>query len=303
MTSTTLYVIGNGFDRYHKVASDYKAFGEFVRVRNPELFSTVGRYLVFDDNWSGLEATLAELDAHTVLSDAEQYLVGYGSEEWREGDNHAYQDAIAEVVNALTVGLKLAFTEWILSLSIPAAGSYNGPRLRLDRGAQFVTFNYTLTLESLYEVPQNQIHYLHGRAVSEDAELILGHGADPKSLLAPYASYDPEEVDPRVHWGNTLIARYFRKSSKPTSRIIADSASLFSSLRDVRDVVVIGHSLADVDLPYFKAIAQSVDLTTVSWTVTYHTPGTQTARLVALNLVGIPSARISQVTTDSLAKA
>jgi hypothetical protein len=59
MTSTKLYVIGNGFDRYHGVASAYSAFGESVRVRHPELFSTLERYFVFDDNWNGLEDTLA----------------------------------------------------------------------------------------------------------------------------------------------------------------------------------------------------------------------------------------------------
>ena len=58
---------------------------------------------------------------------------------------------------------------------------------------------------------------------------------------------------------------------KYTSGIIYQNASFFDSLKDIKRIVVVGHSLADVDMPYFEKIMDSVDKDQVQWEIYYHT--------------------------------
>ena len=45
----------------------------------------------------------------------------------------------------------------------------------------------------------------------------------------------------------------------------------FDSLKEVRKIVILGHSLSDVDMPYFDKIANSIMKDQVEWEISYHT--------------------------------
>jgi hypothetical protein len=70
MTST-LYIIGNGFDLYHGIPSAYKQFGTFVRDHSPDVYASIENYLATDDDfWSNFEARLADFDANALIEHA-----------------------------------------------------------------------------------------------------------------------------------------------------------------------------------------------------------------------------------------
>lgn len=61
--------------------------------------------------------------------------------------------------------------------------------------AAFLTFNYTPTLETLYNIDENIIFHIHGKAGTDD-ELVLGHGVsegDIEKMLEKDFSIDEEE--------------------------------------------------------------------------------------------------------------
>ena len=57
----------------------------------------------------------------------------------------------------------------------------------------------------------------------------------------------------------------------PFTQIFLHShTDFFDSLNTVDEIFILGHSLSDVDLPYFDKVATSVNQET-SWIVSYHT--------------------------------
>mgnify|MGYP001093635353 CR=1 FL=1 len=60
----------------------------------------------------------------------------------------------------------------------------------------------------------------------------------------------------------------------------------FRNLKNIDEVIVIGHSLADVDMPYFKHLANSTKHST-NWTVTFHDESDRNTHFSKLTNLGI----------------
>jgi hypothetical protein len=255
---TILYVIGNGFDLHHRMATRYRNFGEFLRCNYAELREVVDDYFPDDegDFWSRFEENLASLDADTLESEFEGLVVPYGAEDWSDAFHHDYAYELDRVVRALSEDLLDAFGEWIRSIEIPARASVSELLLEIDPAAKFFSFNYTNTLQQIYGVPDSQIWHIHGSAAGP-SPLVLGHGWHRKPEERRSARLDPEFDDTRVVEGAQIIDRYFERTFKPTARIIADERVRFDEISDVDFIRVLGHSLSDVDLPYMAQIVAS----------------------------------------------
>ena len=129
----------------------------------------------------------------------------------------------------------------------------------------FLNFNYTKTLENVYGIPTDDILYIHGK-FTKDNELdanaiIVGHGMSAEEIDEKFGNDDDEMTKELKD-----LVNHFRKD---TSKIINDNADFWSSLKDVNDVYVFGHSMADVDLPYFKEVRGSIT-PDASWHISVH---------------------------------
>lgn len=51
-----------------------------------------------------------------------------------------------------------------------------------------------------------------------------------------------------------IIEGYYEDSAKKTEDVLAENNTYFKSLQNLKEIVVIGHSLSAVDHPYFKEI-------------------------------------------------
>ncbi len=268
---TTLYVIGNGFDLHHGMATSYKHFGEFLKRDYPKLRDLLDDYFPTynaDDFWGHFEERLADFDADTLVENSEHLIVSYNADHWRESYNHDYSFELDRVVEAVSTELLRAFGEWIRQIVIPSPGSLTVSPARIDPTARFINFNYTATLQRLYGVPKAHIWHVHGAADGSDP-LVLGHAWRPKPAETRTAHLDPEREDTRVLEGAQTIDQYFKRTFKPTAKIIADNAGWFASLADVDDIRVLGHSLSDVDLPYLETIVASAR-PTAQWRCSFH---------------------------------
>jgi len=268
----TLYIIGNGFDLHHGIPSSYKAFGEYLRRSDAKTYDVVEKYFSMDaEFWAEFEGRLASFYSASLIEDASNFLVGYGADDWSDAYHHDYQYEIQQAVEAISTTLRLRFAEWIRQLSVPWAAEFSGQRVTVDRSGVFLNFNYTPSLQRLYAVPDNNVLHIHGAAANPTETLVLGHGWEPDPNPDPYRfEHDPESADLRVVEGQEIVDDYFRDTFKPTAKVIEKNAAFFANLRDVDRIVVMGHSVSEVDHPYFEKVIANVDVNQVRWKVSYY---------------------------------
>lgn len=273
--SSTLYIIGNGFDRYHKIPSSYHDFGHYLRRVDHVTYREIETYFSVDDDfWCEFEKQLATFDVDAVIDYASQFFMPYGAEEWSDSGHGDYQYELGRVVEAISTTMRRHFASWIRQLSIPTAATFGGELLPLDSRARYLSFNYTQTLQQIYGIPESQILHIHGNAGNPTDQLVLGHGW--RRMQADLLNYgvDPSEADIRIIEGNRIVDDYFAATFKPTDIIIAHRQPFFKSLKSVRRIFVMGHSLSEIDAPYLKEIVGNIDSSSVTWKISYHSDPT-----------------------------
>ena len=269
-----LYIVGNGFDLYHGLPTSYKCFNCFMCREHPEEHERIGRMFDLRDAnalWSDFENKLGELD---VLG-----LVKRNLENWINEEDYLVDNGYDELHNKLI----LSFQDWIKQIEPHFA---NSKRLKLDKTARFISFNYINTLKVLYQIPENQICYIHGN-LSENPDLspIFGHGRSSCEVLRSIAEKSKDiksnisEINELPDWAQTKddleerivckICKFLNDLKKKPAENIRNNESFFNSVSSLDEIYVLGHSLAEVDLPYFERIA--LDSRKAKWCASYKT--------------------------------
>lgn len=241
MASDRLYIVGNGFDLYHRIPSAYRQFAAWLEQTDQTVFRLVEEYFSADEDfWADFEQRLVEFDADQAVD----YAMQFHSDE-RHGD---FQYECEQIATGLSSGLRGRFAEWIRGLPIPARGEIARPII-IDPNARFLSFNYTPTLERIYGVPRSQILHIHGYGGDRTETLVLGHGWErrPEDNLN-FKPVGPDD-DWRIRDGMDHLDGYFAQTFKPTAALIAKHRPFFEGLSNVRDIFILGHGLADVDEP------------------------------------------------------
>ncbi|WP_326522934.1 bacteriophage abortive infection AbiH family protein [Sphingomonas sp.] len=256
---TRLYVIGNGFDRYHGIPSDFRDFARYLAAADPTVYRMVGEYFSADARfWADFETCLAEFDQDQAVDYASQFLddEGYGD----------FQYELEQIATGLSSGLRGRFAEWVRGLPIPQRGTVGRP-LNVDPTAVFLSFNYTPTLEQIYGVARERILHIHGDAADPASELVLGHGWSraPEDSLN-FGPVGPDD-DWRVRDGIEYIDQFFADTFKPTDKLLEENRPFFDGLAGLREILIMGHGMAEVDEPYFEEIMRRVDLASTRWIV------------------------------------
>lgn len=251
-----------------------------------------------DGNWCNLEEALAYFDVDTLINRANDFLVGYGADDWSDSYHHDYQYEVEQVVRAVSVGLKDQFYSWLQQIEIPNSENPSASLLTVNRSGKFFSFNYTPTLQELYDVNPSEIVHIHGVVSDAIEDVILGHGWELEDRPKLEAGLDPESIDTRVMEGNDLIDGYFEETFKPTDNLINQHAQFFSSLAQVSEVYVWGHSLSSVDMPYFVEIAKATAQSNPTWHVSHYGPSSVPHNEAAIAGLGVSAAKIQHHKLD-----
>ncbi|WP_422005277.1 bacteriophage abortive infection AbiH family protein [Roseivirga pacifica] len=312
MSQATLYIIGNGFDLYHRLKTGYHHFGLYLQANNPEIFGLFESYFGFPafeegewpEEWNYFERGLANLEFEEVLEAYSDYIGDPGAPDFRDRDWHTYDYILSDLVENLTTRLLESFKAFLQAVEFPILNS--DLALKLDKKSLFFNFNYTDTLERYYGLDPYQIKYIHGKALSDD-KLVLGHGIDPKQFVEedqkPPEGLTEEELG---QWydqmndnynysyesGKSSLKSYYEKSQKKTADIIKENKEYWASLKGIQRVIVLGHSLSDVDLPYFQVIIGAIDSESTEWVVSYHSDSDKEKHLNTLINLGIMKEQI-----------
>lgn len=268
---TILYIIGNGFDLHHEIQTHYKNFGVFLKLKHNELYQILEEYFPVDSEnyfWGHFEENLAAFDVHHLIDTYEPLIIGYGTKNWSDAYHHNHSYELDRVTQAMSNELLNAFIKWISQIQIPSINNSLKLPFKIDATTQFITFNYTSTLQQLYGIPSDQIWHIHGSA-DNPSSIVLGHGWQPTPSETWLARLDMENEDSRRIEGAQIIDQYFRSSFKPTTQIIESNVQKFKALSEINDVRVLGHSLSNVDLPYFKEIANNIKSFAL-WRISFH---------------------------------
>ncbi|MES9701320.1 bacteriophage abortive infection AbiH family protein [Bacillus sp. JJ927] len=267
-----LFIIGNGFDLGHGLLTRYWNFrcyleehrGDFLRDFEEKYYlwgEELQTYL-----WNDLEFNLANIDEN-VLTEQMFQSTDLGLESGNIGIedtlNYYFEDEF-KYIEELTIYLK----EWIEVVNQELDGINRRTSL-INESHQdiFINFNYTTTLEDIYNISRGNVLHIHGVVDSEN-ELVLGHSNSSRInyFNEKYIDYQNRFDEQRTPIYNVLTD-YCSKTYKDVNNYIYKLFPL--NFDAVERVIIIGHSLGDVDLPYFEEVKERVNGNT-EWHVYYY---------------------------------
>lgn len=292
-----LIVVGNGFDRFHGIPSSYWDFKEYLEHRQDTYYflERIERFIDTDELWCNFEKALGNLEEDELREYFSDEIKSYGDDDWSDSYHHSYQFAIKEGLGFASQ-IPEYLKDWISDLDIDDIEPQLSANI-ISPDNFYITFNYTRTLEDVYDIPDDQICHIHG-SVDDFGELIVGHGDKSSFKRPPLYSYE-EDDDIRLIEGEELITEYFKNTYKNVEKIIKQNKSVWNELRKVKKVYILGHSLSDVDMPYFEKIYQSVN-SKCKWFVSYYKPEDKQYFKSVLKNIGISKNDISLIKLDEL---
>lgn len=148
--------------------------------------------------------------------------------------------------------IKELFQKWANSVEVGSSKIAFGWSVISDWGQEirpddiFGSFNYTETLERIYEVPDSQVYHIHGDR-RRDRDLIVGHGDDESR------DFSTEHI-----LAADLLEEVIRNLRKDTDAVIRENRDLWQKIKDanITEVYSFGFSFNDVDIPYISRISQ-----------------------------------------------
>ena len=243
-----LYILGNGFDLWHGLPTGYEHFYAFAK----QLLNDIENYYSFEMKhsgpWSDFEGSLG-LFEWKYFYDAYNH-IDVTSESFKPSEVYGLEDDLAEQADNYVEAIKESFQEWVEGIDI----SITNKKLLFPQNVNFITFNYTSTLQSIYGINDENILHIHGQSEKYD-DLIFGHG----DTMEEEPELDENGDSNRTMFSDSQgAAKYpFYAFQKPVSDVLENHREFFDSVQYVREIVVIGHSFNNVDLPYFRKLAES----------------------------------------------
>lgn len=276
---SSLFILGNGFDIAHGIPTKYSDFRSFIIKLYPEslkfrdrtvslqeaanmasdefaaeiLLNTLDK--VAGKDWCDFEDALAYTNFNNKLP-----LPNHGENETDEEDHELMKDYLL-YMDVLTSGFinctKLwqdFFRIWLKDVQGQIDNNQFNSKdvltvLFSQPDAQFLTFNYTKTLQRLYGI--KKVIHIHNRV---GQKLIFGHGRDN----VVYDQFSTEFSD-GPHLSSSMLDDMIMSFRKDTESPFKKYDGFFRKLnRKVDKIYSYGFSYAKVDSVYIKRIISKI---------------------------------------------
>lgn len=282
-----LYICGNGFDLHYGYKTRFTDYKEFLLEHYLYSFSNFEEFRYLDlslsDKWSDLEQSLT-INYEECIEDAinEFYpdLNDDSDSRW-----YAIDIDLEEQTKFIYDFTGKYFIEWLNQIDF----NNTNKKLNLDNSSLYLTFNYTSTLEKLYNISPNNIYHIHGSLDSvenmldwvipsfktiEDAEVAEQPQVDEinndicrEQIQFGSISNDAQKIKLELQKRFSYYD-FFSVSIEPAIEHIigfCDAASKnikknYKTLRDfisgknINEVIIMGHSIMGVDFPYYSDV-------------------------------------------------
>ena len=258
-----LWIIGNGFDIAHGLNTKYNNFKEFLNEYNPDLKNVLEDGCNDSDLlWSRFEEALGYLD-YDYLLDVYRDEVDIGLDSPGLCAHNMIQ-TIVDIRRTLE-SLPDVLNEWISTIDVtdidqlPLINTY-----MIDSDNYFINFNYTNTLECVYNIDYTHIYYIHGSQYHEDL-LVLGHAGPvyPSNYdeVNGDVIYSPSEqaaidfsMDELIELDDEkeCIREMLRKDSHESLHNLNQFLERYGS--QINRIISFGFSYGEADMLYIRSI-------------------------------------------------
>ena len=274
---SSLFIIGNGFDRAHGLETSYEDFhqylkreypnaeqsdyvpdfvtdgnGEEVAVNEDEVVGFIENVLcdVEGDKWSDLEASIGKIEF-------ENYIDDYENDEEDDDDlyhEEQFNESWANSLISPIIAIPNYFNEWISTIEYNDEKFKNDFVKLINSEDLFLSFNYTRTLEYLYRV--KDVCHIHG---VQGGKLLFGHGND--------YNYFSDEVYGVRAGTEESFQKMHDSLKKDTRGAIIQHKDFFDKVRNssIDKIFSYGFSFGEVDEIYIKYICECIDTSNVNW--------------------------------------
>lgn len=277
-----LFIIGNGFDIAHGLDTLYKDFRKFLKGiagdnwinysmpsslmdKDGEIIphkeATAGSLLNLIKNTTEYVKDWSDLEEATGKFDYDEYFWLTELDPDDDDGYSKYYTNIKETASGLKVCIpyiKDLFTEWIEQIDVFKAKTKNSFIKLYNKDDLFLNFNYTSTLEDVYNINKNNICHIHGRL---GETLYFGHGEDEFIYNEMNFSY-PEVFDD--------VESVFKDLRKRTDECLNKHSDFFIKIKEanITDIYFYGFGFSDVDKIYLKKLSNLIDINNVSFHLT-----------------------------------
>ena len=286
MIYKNLYIIGNGFDQHHDIRCGFEDFMKWVKENDEGLFFKLTQ--VYNNAWkrnwwSDFESNLAQLDINYYANrKGNLYDPEYIKEGSIEEKTELASRKVIEEFDIIKDSLRHDFQKWLFEAyeNFPKDSKIHFP----NENCIFFTFNYTKTLEDIYEIDAKRVYHIHG-VIDNKESMIVGHGLGIEELNDMLESLEPriDEV-----WSKKLNRMTRFQFVTPAHKELAILSSLesvmslkkdvegcieknkrfFNEILDVQRIYVYGFSFSPIDMPYLEKIIRRTKPDThwvISW--------------------------------------
>ena len=287
---TKLFIIGNGFDTAHDLPTRYSYFRNYMYknyAENQKYFylpdpgydnhgnmvvdyCETGKYLFHildiscvnagDMLWKDFENDLGKLKYNAAFEYSD-----FNKVYDKEGDIDEYRTAynrenIGQRINETFRYISVFFSDWVNTIEVEKARKKDKfVDIACGGDSLFLNFNYTLTLEKVYNIPEEDVLHIHG--ISGD-NIIVGHGLSDERISELGEEFMGQFIGAEYELEQTV--RYLKKD---TDKIMSDNLDYFKELgnKHITEIYSYGFSFSEVDLPYIKKICEEIDTINIVW--------------------------------------
>ena len=246
-----LYIIGNGFDLNHGLPTGYKNYRDYLMNNNQsiafkyeECQNIQAAEYNRDTKWNDIENGLRLHYEDAFVEMRENYYPDMSSEKTPGWDDiNIETDNRFSFLKEFTKGL---FTSWIQEVE-PLNYRINR-KYMLSLSDVYINFNYTKTLELIYNIPCSNIFYIHGQ-VSIPSSIQFGN---PDNLKKQHQNDEFYKVvyEPAVE----TMYGYARNVYKDIEKNTGILSSFVNSYENIDEVIVMGHTLLGIDNFYYEEV-------------------------------------------------
>lgn len=276
-----LFIIGNGFDLSHGLKSSYDDFREYLikdtKIEQgylvlPEakqmpdgeilynetdvlslLFYLISEAESDNEKWSNIEESLGVLSFDNAFDYNDEVFDRDGDVDlWKTAYNN--EDTASNLVIP-TLTIQQLFSKWIDTITLEDVESKVDFLKLLGENNIFLNFNYTDTLEEIYEISRQKICYIHGR---RDEEIYFGHGSIEDKIDFYMSNYIGSE---------NYLVEIHEQLCKKTEDALNSNIEFFEGLTDIRikEIYSYGFSFNEIDKIYLKEICFRLNTSEVKW--------------------------------------
>lgn len=221
-----LYIIGNGFDLHHDLPTRYQDFHHYVMNKFTDLEDAFEHYFSLtvgeDSLWSKFEEDLGSFNWRSYFDDYNH--LDINDDNFKPSSVFCLEDSLVQEVGEFYSNIQEAFHQWLESVDVSNATQ----KIEFLPDSFFLSFNYTLLLEEVYQIDPKRILHLHGDISMNSDDLIFGHNV----TVSESGEFDEKGDSNRTMFTDSeeSVKSLISHLRKPVERVVDDAVGKFSCL-------------------------------------------------------------------------